>query len=64
MKSTAQAILKRIRVHGRGWIFTPKEFVDLGNRGAVGLTLWRLTRGGKSADSIVGCTIIQEFIRS
>jgi Family of unknown function (DUF6088) len=47
MKSISQAILKRIRAHGRGWIFAPKDFVDLGNRSAVGLTLWRLTREGK-----------------
>jgi hypothetical protein len=38
------AILKRIRVHGRGWVFTPKAFLDLGTRSAVGLVLWRLTQ--------------------
>jgi hypothetical protein len=44
MNSTAAAILKRVRVHGRGWVFTPRDFLDLGTRGAVDLVLWRLTR--------------------
>jgi hypothetical protein len=44
MNSTAAAILKRIRVHGRGWVFTPKAFLDLGTRGAVGDVLWRPTK--------------------
>jgi hypothetical protein len=43
MNSQAAAILKRIRVHGRGWVFTPKAFLDLGTRSAVGVVLWRLT---------------------
>src|SRR5437660_1018926 len=42
--STAAAILKRIRVHGRGWVFTPKNFLDLGSRSAIDLALWRLAR--------------------
>jgi hypothetical protein len=45
MKSTAAALLKRIRVHGRGWVFTPKDFLDLGARGSIDLTLRRLTQG-------------------
>jgi hypothetical protein len=44
MNSTAAAILKRIRVHGRGWVFTPRDFLNLGTRGAIDLVLWRLTR--------------------
>lgn len=44
MNSTANAIIKRIRVHGRGWVFTPKEFLNLGSRSAVDLALWRLTQ--------------------
>jgi len=43
MNSQAAAILKRIRVHGRGWVFTPRDFLDLGTRGAVDIVLWRLT---------------------
>jgi hypothetical protein len=45
MNSTAAAILKRIRVHGRGWVFTPRDFLGLGTRAAVDLVLWRLARG-------------------
>ncbi len=42
MKSIAAGILKRIRVHGRGWVFTPRNFLDLGTRTAVDIVLWRL----------------------
>ena len=44
MNSTAAAILKRIRVHGRGWVFTPRDFLDLGTRHPVDLALSRITR--------------------
>ena len=42
MNSIAAGILKRVRVHGRGWVFTPRDFLDLGTRGAVDIVLWRL----------------------
>jgi hypothetical protein len=42
--SSAAAILKRIRVHGRGWVFTPRDFLDLSSRHPVDLTLARLAR--------------------
>jgi len=44
MKATAAVILKRIRVHGRGWVFTPRDFLDCGTRDAVRIVLWRLAR--------------------
>jgi len=44
MNSTAAAVLKRIRVHGRGWVFTPRDFLDLGSRHPLDLALARLTR--------------------
>jgi hypothetical protein len=44
MDSIAANILKRIRVHGRGWVFTPRDFLGLGARGAIDIVLWRLTR--------------------
>lgn len=40
------SILKRVQVHGRGWFFTPKDFLDLGTRGAVDQSLLRLRRDG------------------
>jgi hypothetical protein len=43
MNSTAASILKRIRVHGRGWVFTPRNFLDLGTRRAIDRTVARLT---------------------
>ena len=39
--STDSKILKRIRSHGRGWVFTPSSFADLGTRRAVDLALMR-----------------------
>ncbi len=44
MNSIAAAILKRIRVHGRGWVFTPRDFLDLGPRHPIDLALSRFTR--------------------
>jgi hypothetical protein len=37
-------VLSRIYGHGRGWVFTPKHFMDLGTGYAVGMTLTRLSR--------------------
>ena len=43
---TMDHIIARIRRKGRGWIFTPKDFVDLGSRAAVDQALLRLTKDG------------------
>lgn len=45
-------IVNRIKAKGRGWVFTPKNFVDLGSRDAVDQTLRRLSRGSIPALSI------------
>lgn len=37
-----QKVLKRIRAKRRAWVFTPKDFVDMGSREAVDQTLHRL----------------------
>jgi len=42
----AAAITKRIRQRGHPWVFTPKDFLDLGTPHAVGMTLLRLVRRG------------------
>jgi len=44
MDSVANSVLKRIRVHGRGWVFTPRDFLVLGTRRAVDRALARLTQ--------------------
>src|SRR5208337_2780770 len=44
MNSVANSVLKRIRAHGRGWVFTPREFLALGTRRAVDRALARLTQ--------------------
>ncbi len=41
-KSVASSILRRIRSKGRGWVFTPKDFVDLGARSNVDFILHQL----------------------
>jgi hypothetical protein len=48
MSSIANSVLRRIRAHGRGWVFTPRDFVTLGSRRAVDRALARLTQ-----DSII-----------
>jgi hypothetical protein len=42
--SVAASVLKRIPVHGRGWVFTPRDFLALGTRRAVDRALARLTQ--------------------
>ncbi|HZS18699.1 MAG TPA: DUF6088 family protein [Candidatus Udaeobacter sp.] len=39
-------ILDRIYGKGRGWVFTPKRFLDLGSRDAVDQALFRLSQHG------------------
>jgi hypothetical protein len=43
MNSIAAAVLKRIQVHGRDWVFTPHDFLDLGERHPIDLALVRFT---------------------
>ncbi|HEY6769328.1 MAG TPA: DUF6088 family protein [Candidatus Sulfotelmatobacter sp.] len=45
-KSTPNSILRRIRGHGRGWIFTTSEFLDLGAESALKKALSRLSHDG------------------
>jgi hypothetical protein len=46
MQSIQSKILSRIYGHKRGWVFSPRDFLDLGARQAVDLTLSRLTEKG------------------
>lgn len=39
-------IMRRVRAKGRGWVFTPKHFVDFGTRGSVDMALSRLAKTG------------------
>jgi hypothetical protein len=39
-------VAKRIYGKGRGCVFTPSEFLDLGSRGAIDLSLHRLNNAG------------------
>jgi len=44
--SVDSKIQARIRGKGRGWVFTPADFLDLGSRTAVGLALMRHRQSG------------------
>jgi hypothetical protein len=46
MTAVIDRIIKRIRAKGRGWVFTPKDFLDMGTRAAVDQVLSRLARQG------------------
>ena len=45
-KSVDNRVLSRIYGHGRGWVFTPAHFADLGSRTAVASTLKRHKQNG------------------
>jgi hypothetical protein len=47
MSSVLNQILRRVRAHGRGSVFTPADFLDLGSRAAVDQALSRLTKDGR-----------------
>jgi Family of unknown function (DUF6088) len=44
MQAIEKSVLNRIYGHGRGWCFTPSDFLDLGSTGAVRIALLRLKR--------------------
>lgn len=46
MPAMADRIMKRVRGKGRGWVFTPKHFIDFGTRGSVDMALSRLAQAG------------------
>lgn len=39
-------ILRRIRAKKRGWVFIPKDFIDISSRSAIDVTLYRLAKKG------------------
>ena len=45
-QSIEKSVASRIYGRGRGCVFSPNDFLDLGSRQAVGLALHRLTRAG------------------
>ncbi len=46
MSAVADKIIKRVRGKGRGWAFTPKDFLDLGTRASIDMALTRLVQSG------------------
>lgn len=47
MSAMADKIMKRVRAKGRGWVFTPKHFIDFGTRGSVDMALSRLAQASE-----------------
>ena len=46
MSAVADKIIKRVRGKGRGWAFTPMDFLDLGTRASIDMALTRLVQSG------------------
>ncbi len=46
VQSIDNKIVSRIYGNGMGWVFSPSQFLDLGNRSTVGVALHRLTKAG------------------
>ncbi len=46
MVGIADRIIKRVSEHKAGWVYTPKDFVDLGSRAGVDQALSRLVKRG------------------
>lgn len=46
MQTVSDQILRRIRGKKRGWVFTPKNFIDLAPRVTIAVTLHRLVQQG------------------
>lgn len=42
----AEKVIRRIKGHGRGWVFSTKDFFDCGDRYAVNMALHRLRKSG------------------
>jgi hypothetical protein len=45
-QSAEKSILDRIRRHGRGWVFSPRHFLDLASRPAITAARRRQTEAG------------------
>jgi len=46
LKTADNQIINRIYGHGRGWVFTPDHFKDIGSRDAIASTLKRYKQAG------------------
>lgn len=46
MTTNSDTILRRIRAKKHGWVFTPKDFIDIAPRNTIDVTLHRLVKKG------------------
>jgi len=61
MQSTENKILRRIYGKGRGWVFSQKDFSQIGSREAIDISLHRLLKKGKIRRVIRGLYDYPEF---
>jgi hypothetical protein len=54
MQSVEKKIVNRIRGHGRGWAFSPKDFIDVGSRSSIDTSLHRLVKKGSIRRAVRG----------
>lgn len=47
ISAVTDKIMKRVRGKGRGWAFTPKDFLDLGTRASIDMALTRLVQANQ-----------------
>ena len=47
MSAVTDKIMKRVRRKGRGWAFTPKDFLDLSTRASIDMALTRLVQANQ-----------------
>ena len=47
MSAVTDKIMKRVRGKGRGWAFTPKDFLDLGTHTSIDMALTRLVQANQ-----------------
>ncbi len=46
MANITKNIISRITTNQKGWVFSPKDFLDMGTRAAIDQVMFRLTKSG------------------
>jgi hypothetical protein len=64
MAAVADRIINRVRGKGRGWAFTPKDFLELGTRASVDMALSRLAGQGRVRRIEPASTITRSYTLS
>ena len=67
MQSIENKVCNRIYGHGKGWVFTNKDFSDLANAGTIDVSLHRLKDTGtirRICRGVYDCPIYSEFLNT